>query len=65
MEAALEERKAEAAALEKLIAAEDAEIAQLRQKLAELEESSQKDLEAVVAILWLPRWLLAQRAGRA
>ena len=41
MEAALEERKAEAAALEKLIAAEDAEIAKLQRRIAELEESSQ------------------------
>jgi len=41
MEAALEERKAEAAALEKLIAAEDAEIAKLQRRIAELEESAQ------------------------
>ena len=41
MNEALEARKAEAAALEKQLAAEDSEIAQLRQRLAELEESSQ------------------------
>ena len=41
LEERVEARKAEAANLEKQIAAEDSEIAQLRQKLAELEEYSQ------------------------
>ncbi len=41
MEAALEARKAEAADLEKQLAAVDSEIDQARRRIAELEESAQ------------------------
>ena len=59
----LEARKTEAANLEKLIAAEDAEIAQLRQRLAELEEWPQPKIAGqVVNSAWAS---VSERASAA